>query len=63
MRDARPLVAHTATFAGFKDRPLVPEFLGLTIQPFSAMIYCEKFHLAIVSKDYNDVSFDSDPFF
>ena len=27
------------------------------------MICCEKFHLAIVSKDYNDVSFDSDPFF
>jgi hypothetical protein len=27
------------------------------------MIHCEKFHLAIVSKDYNDVSFDSDSFF
>jgi hypothetical protein len=23
------------------------------------MIYCEKFRLVIVSKDYNDVSFDS----
>jgi hypothetical protein len=40
-----------------------PKFLGLTFQHFWTMLCRERFHLTTDSKDYNDVSFEKNPFF